>query len=398
MSCAFALPLVASLVQVASLDAELGLRAEGRSTTLDASGLPRATRASVFAIPSATAIADASRLRLTAAYAPRLWTSDVESRSPVLVNHAVDARLETRHEAPWRAEAAASAIRGMIDPLADPWHAAAAAAEPAQIATTGRLRYEELRTGVRGELSLGLRTTVSAGAGWQRSRAIEPESRPLLPTQRRASLDASLTRLATERDTLRLDAGARETVTDAPGGRTDTALGSAVATWRRRLSPNLDAWIGGGATLALSDDELEGPRTHDVLPRGEAGVARGGEDLALGVEVAARLTTFVDRFTGEVSPMAHLVSALRWRAGERVSFALTASGGARTDGDTVLAGADARVAWALRERLSLELGVTGRWQRERQREDRPGVPSFAEATAFAGVAWATERLFGTIAP
>lgn len=392
MGCAIALPLVAALVQAASLDAELGLRAEGRSTTLDASGLPRATRASMFAIPSVTGLADAWRLRLAATYAPRFWTGDVESHVSPLVNHAVDARLGTHHDATWRAEAAASGIRGMIDPLADPWHAAAAAAGPLQVATTGQLRYEELRTGLLVEAALGLRTTISATAGWQVSRAMEPEARSLLPSQRRASLDAALTRLATERDTLRLEASGRQTVTDATGGQTTTTLSSALASWRRRLSPNVEGWLGGGATLAVSD-ELEEATAYDVLPRGEAGVARAG-DVALGVEIAAHLTTFVDRFTGDVSPMADVMCALRWNAGERIAVAVTTSGGARTDLDTALAVADARMVWTLRERLALEVGVNGRWQHER----RPEIPSFVESTAFVGVGYTTERLFGTSAP
>lgn len=395
MAWALAVPLVASLARMAALDAELGIRAEGRSTTLRATGLPELSRGSYSATPRATLHAEGVGLLLTTAYAPRLWTGDVSERSSPIVDHTLDARLETHHDRPWRANATVTAVRATTDPLAEPWRAVAAAGQP-QVATTDPLEYEELRTGAGAEVPLGPRTTAAAGAGWQVSRARASTDPALLPPQRGGSLDGSLTRLATERDTLRLLVRGTYTVTElarldaAPAPREETRSESttASASWRRRVTLHVDAWIGGGATYATFEQERE-PRTSDLLPTAEVGIARAGEDLPLRADLTARVTTFVDRFTGRVNPIAEVLCGVGWRAVPRLSLASSASAGAQPNGDTKLARADARAAWTPRDRLAFELGVAGRLQRDR----RPELPSFDEAASFAGVAWnVRERL------
>lgn len=236
--------LVASLLEVAALDADVGLRAETRSSTLAAPGLPSTTRTSISATPSATGIAEGSGLRLTATYAPRFWTSDVEARASQLVNHAVEARLATHHDAPWRLAATAEAIRGSIDPLSDALRAQAFAGEGGQVPTTQPLRYEALRTGLGGELRLDARTTLAVTAGWHVSRALGLDA-AALPPQQGASLDGSFTRSMTERDSLRLAARSAGTMTGDAAARTRTASTTAGGTWRRRLTPRLDGWLGG---------------------------------------------------------------------------------------------------------------------------------------------------------
>jgi hypothetical protein len=395
MAWALSVPLVASLAQMAALDAELGIRAEGRSTTLRATGLPELSRGSYSAVPRATLRAEGVGLLLTTAYAPRLWTSDVSERSSPFVNHAFDARLETHHDRPWRANATVTAVRATTDPLAEPWQAVVAAGQP-QVATTDPLEYEELRTGAGAEVPLGPRTTVAAGAGWQVSRARASTDPALLPPQRGVSLDGSLTRLATERDTLRLLVRGMYTLTElarldaatAPREETRSVSTTASASWRRRVALHVDAWIGGGATYATFEQEQE-PRTSDLLPTAEVGIARAGEDLPLRADLTARVTTFVDRFGGRVNPIAEVLCGLGWRPVQRLSLASSASAGAQPNGDTKLARADARAAWTPRDRLAFELGVAGRLQRDR----RPELPSFDEAASFAGVAWTVrERL------
>jgi hypothetical protein len=392
MGCALALAAVSSLLAGTAFDAELGVTTETRVTRVDPTGLTASSRASVFAVPAATALADVSSLRAFATYVPRLWTSDAVERSTPYVNHVAEARLESRGVETWTAQASVTGVRGLVDPFEDPWHEATTGAAPAQVATTDRLRFEELRTTAIVEKELGPRTTVSAGAGWATSGAIEREQRALLPTQRRLSVDAWLERDATERDLLRLDASLRRAVTEVAGGPTESAFATSLATWRRRLTPGLEAWLGGGASLVLAG-EGEAAGEGKVLPQAEAGVA-WVRDPSLSLDAAARLTTFVDRFTGEVSPTAEGRAALLWRAREQLTLAVTALGGRRTDGETTLAAADARLQWTLRERLVLEVGVSGRRQRERRTE----VPSFDEGTVFALVTYSTGRLFGTVTP
>ncbi len=391
MGCALALPLVVALAAGATADVALGVRSEGRTSALAPADLPTETRTALSAEPHAAAVLDAWRLRLGATYAARLWTSDVEAQRSPLVNHTVDARIETRQDRAWRAEATASATRGSTDPLADLSRTTAGAASTAgaaQLPATQPLRYEALRTGARGDLALDLRTTLAAGGTWSASRGADDDARALLPPQRALALDASVAHRVTERDTVRAAGTAGRTSTDAPEGTRTGAFSTASATWRRRLTPRLDGWLGAGAALTYEDAPPASSR-RDLLPVGEAGLARGGEDVRVAVELAARVAPFVDRFTGDVRTMADVRCGVRWRATERLSVAGSASGGARTDGETAVAAADLRLSWALRPRLGLEAGVLARWQHER----RPELPSFFEGGVVAAVTYETGPLF-----
>jgi hypothetical protein len=391
VGCALALPVVLALTVGARADVELGVRSEGRTSVLAPADLPTETRTAVTAEPHARTVIDASWLRLRTGYSARLWTSDVEAQRSPLVNHTLDARVETRHDRAWRAEATGSATRGSTDPLAE---LSRTTAVPAQLPATAPLRYEELRTGARGDVALDLRTTIAAGGAWFASRGADDEARALLPSQRSVALDASVAHRVTERDTLRVAATAGRTLTSAPEGTRTGTVSTAAATWRRRLTPRLDGWVGAGAALTREDEpaapgEPPAPPRTDLLPVAEAGLARGGEDVRVTVELAARIAPFVDRFTGEVRTMADARCGLRWQATERLSVSGSASGGARTDGQTVLAAADLRFGWAVRPRLGLEAGVLAR----RQRERRPDVPSFFEGGVVVAVTYDTGPLF-----
>lgn len=391
MACALGLQLVSSLLALASLDLELGVRAEGRSTTVSSSGIPDDTRASYSTVPRATLRAEASALRLTAAYAPRFWESDVAAQTSPLVEHTLSARVETNAERAWRAEATATASRGTTDPLAEPWQAAAVAAGRQQVATTRPLGYESLRTGAAADVRLGPRSTANAAVAWDVTRSTEPEDRVFLPLQRTLTADGGLTRLASERDTVRLLARQLQVWTDAPGGTARTATSTASGSWRRRMTIHLDAWAGAGATYATFDSDASDaePSTADLLPNAEVGIARTGEGLVVTGDATARLTTFVDGFTGEVRPLAEAIGAVQWRPVPRVTLGSSAVGGASTDGETTLARAALHATWSPRDRVSVDLGVSGRLQRER----RPELPSFDEGGSFASLAWTLrERL------
>lgn len=385
MGLAVAPALVAALLRTASLDVDLGLRAESRSSALSQSDRGRVSRTSVSAIPSAAAVGRAGPLLLETRYAPRLWTSDVAEETSPLVSHTLEARLARYGEGTWRAQVAASGFSGETDPLADPWRVAASDA-PWQLATAEPLRYEELRTAARAEVMLDPRTTVAAGGAFQVSRASEAGFRDLLPTQRGGSVNVALTRLVTERDTLRVDATGRRALTDLPAGRTRIGASGATATWRRRASPRTEVWLSAGASL-LVPDPRSGAR-REVVPAGEAGLARSGEGSDASLELRARATTYVDRFTGDAASFAEGVCTLRWALGPRLLLSVSASGGGRTDGDAILAGGDTRLAWTLRDHLAIEVGASGRLQEER----RAGLPSVRQGAVVVALAWAIQPL------
>lgn len=393
MAWALALPVVAGLLHAAAAGGELSARIEGRSTTLSAEDAPARiqSRGSASATPAVSGFVAGAPLRLGVTYAPRIWTSDLGSGEAPYVNHAADARLQLRGETGWHAEASGAAVRGRTDPLAD---LALATPGNAQLATTSSTRYEELRAAGTADTALGARTTLAAAAGFGTSRTLGAAS-TALPPQRALSLEVTLGRLATERDTLGLTARAARTVTSGAGAVADARadVATVVGAWRRRLTPRVDGWAGGGVILS-SSEELGGTRRRDLLPSAEAGVSRAGDAPDPTVAAVAHLTTAVDRFSGAPHPTVDAALTVAWPAAPRVAVSATAFAGARTDGETSVGGGEGRVTWALRERLALEAGVRARWQHER----RPVAPSFLEAAVFAGVAWTTGVLGTAPAP
>jgi hypothetical protein len=383
MGCAVAAAAVLSLVAAATADLELGIRGEGRSSVLAASGLRSEPRATVSTSPTATVLLDGSALRLKGGYAAQIWTSDVGAMRSPGVTHNVEARLATRADEPWLGEATVSATRGKTEPLTDAARVAAGKAG-AQVATTEPLTTEALQTVGRVEWKLGS-TTLAGAAGWHVSRGVDDAAQRILPLQQGVGVDAAVTRAVTERDALSLKLGGTQTFTDTAGGTISSTSSTATGTWRRRLSEEADGWLGAGATLAREDSPSG---TVEVVPAAEAGFVRFGEALA--VEVSARLSTFVDRFTGEVSPMAYGACTLRWAAREHLSLGGSASGGARTDGETGFAALDLHATWAVGQRTRMETGVLGRWQLER----RPENPSFFEGGVFLAVSYGTGSLLG----
>jgi hypothetical protein len=387
---ALALHAVASLVALASVRGEVGMRTEGRSSTVVVPNLPPDTRASYAAVPRAAVLADAWRLDLSGIYSPQIWANDVAARSSPYVNHVGELRLGSRREGEWSVDGSLLGVRARTDPLGDPVGTAAilAARATATAATTIQpVPYEELRAGLAGSIAVGRRDTVSAGGRWSITQGTNPAARELLPPQRAIGTDLALAHRATERDTLRLVTGATWTFTDRPDGTVDATWASALALWRRRLTPTLDAW--GGAGAALSREDAPDAASEDLIPVGEAGILRAGEGLALSLEVAARVVPFVDRITGELDPFVEGSCAARWRASRSWAFAATASGGAVTDRETAIAQLDLRGIWMVGETLMFELGLLGRWQHE---ED-PALPSFREGGVLVAVQYATGPLW-----
>jgi hypothetical protein len=386
VASALAPVLVASLAQLAALDADVGLRVDGFSSTIDAPRTPTVSRTAFSAIPVASAILYAGGLRLTGTYAPRIWTSDVEARPSPTVDQTVEARAATYHDRPWRAEANASATRGRTDPLADPSRVPGLTGD-GQVPIYRALSYEELRAGLLADVRLGERTIIGGRVYGQSSRGVAG-SAALVPAQRGAWLETWALRLLTEHDSLRVSLFASGALTARPAAP-DAQSGSAtaMATWRRRLAPALEGWLGAGASWLYSEPLSAGSRT-EVQPAAEAGFSRAGE--ATTAEASARATTYIDRTTGAVSPSLDARFTLSWRTSERLTVSSTAAGGARTNSETRTAWADARLAWTVRPSLSLETGVVVRGQHD----NAPGQASFREVAVFASVVYRRESLFG----
>lgn len=379
LGCALALPLLASLAAAADAGLQLDLLAESRTSTVQPEGLSLRSRQALVARPRAALRLDAGPLRLGAAYAATIWTSDVEASPEPLVTQEALVRLENRPARTWRARATAAAARGQTDPFADPVQALPPA-DLSQSPALASVRFEALSAGLDGTLPVGRRTTIAGEAGAWRSGGAEAADRAALPLQDSAALQLGVTRLLSERNRLRLAASASGSRTETASGDDLSAWATATATWRGRLTRRLDGWAGAGAGVAYEDEPGTDPERR-ASPVGELGLA--WEHPRGAAELSGRAVPFTDRFTGDVALMFQATGALRWRASPRVSFAATASGGALRNGNSALAALDARWTWAARERVALEAGLVGRWQRERAST----APSFAELGVVLALRW-----------
>jgi hypothetical protein len=302
-----------------------------------------------------------------------------------LVKHTLDARVALRLPERWRAEAAASATTGTARMRMEPSQIVTPGSALAPTSATGSMRYDALQATARGGVTVEPRTTLDLGVTWSGSRGGDAAARVLFPVQRALSAEVSLARLATELDSLQLQLSAASTATDAAHGRTASSFATAMATWRRRIDPRTDGWLGGGASLGRTELERESPTTS-VLAAAEAGLSRASP--ALTISLSARIANAADRLTGEVSPVGVATSSLRWAARERLTIAGSAAGGGRTDGATAFGSVDLRAAWTFGH-AAVEAGVVGGCQRDR----RLGIPVVFEGGVVAAVSYTTAWLF-----
>jgi hypothetical protein len=382
---ALAAPLVASLALLANVDAEVGLRAESRTNTLAPTGLPADTRNGWLVAARSRLALEVAALRLSVSYAPRIWTSDVARRPSPVASQEATARLETYHSAPWTADAEVSATRGRTDPLADPWQSLQAAQTP-QAITLSAIPFEGLRAGAGAAVPFDVRTTASARGTWWKSGGADAEARVLLPTQEGVAADLSVRHLVSVLDTLEARASGTGSTTALATGDGRSGWASLAASWRRRLTPTLDGWVGAGATSSIQDAPAT-PVRRSTFPVGELGVAHRGPRTSL--EVRAGVEPYADRFTAEVGPLVIASCSARFQRSATLSFSARATAGARTGGDTRLATAELTGRLLLRERVALELGLVGRWQHERVPDPAPAVsaPSFKQGAAIVSLAW-----------
>ena len=146
------------------------------------------------------------------------------------------------------------------------------------------------------------------------------------------------------------------------------------------MTRTLDCWAGAGAGVSRRDLPDASAEVR-ARPVGELGMAYESERG--GAELSAQMVPFTDRFDGDVVLMYQGAGAIHWRESARLSFGVTASGGTTQSRDTALAALDARAAYALAERTSVEAGIVGRWQHERGTD----APSFSEIGVVLAFRW-----------
>ncbi len=376
MVAAIACSVVASLA-LSAVDAEVGLRAESRTSRFMPSGAAADTQAGWLAAGRARLAIDVGALRLTGTYAPRFSTTDAQARPSPVASQEAEVRVETHHAAQWNVDGEVNAVRGRTDPLADPWQAIQARGS-LQTTTLEPIPFQALRAGGGATWPIDLRTTLAGRAtGWS-SGGTDAEARASLPTQRGAWLDLSLAYLASHRDTIRIQAIATGTTTALAAGDARAGWTAASARWRRRLSPSLDGWLGGGATLALDDAPLA-PMRRTRFAVGEAGL--GWELPRTSISLETRIEPYIDRLTSEVGPMALASGSLQFRWSPRLALSLAISAGTRPGGATSLATAQGTARYTLREGLGVEAGLVARRQYERS----PQLPSFSQAALLVAL-------------
>lgn len=390
MPLALALSLLASLAEGTAYQMGWGARAEGRGTAQRGeSAAPPRTELALA--PNVSVEGAFTHLRLSVEYAPRLWSDDVADRTSPLVTHVVTGTAETPDDRPLRARARVGGVRGRTDPFEDARRAQAMSAGVPQIASPQPITFEELNASAAILLAIGLRTGIEAEATGRASHAADPRDDALLPPQRGLSLRGRAVHLATERDALTTEARASRTLTETVLGETTAEVASATVTWRRRLSPRFDAWVGAGGALLREQGPAQEPFV-ELRPVGELGTALVGEGRITG-EVALRATTLVDRFTGTLLPMFTAIATLRAQAAEAVTVVGTLSAGSTRSGEVALGGGELRAIWSISEQLSLEGGALGRWQRDA----RPTRPSLVDTAVFVTLVYQSRVRFGASA-
>jgi hypothetical protein len=383
MSGALALPAIL-LAATAALDMDVGVSAEGRGTRYAPEGEAATSRAAASTTPRATLILAEPTLRLSVGYTATFWSSDVRAQQSPLVSQTADGRLEARLDPRWTVLGSGSLLRGETDPLGTAL-LSSASTSAAQLASSGPIPYQRLHAEARAQVLVGPLTTATVGGRWDDARVLRGALSALMPPQQGAGVSADLSHRATELDTVSVRASGDWTETRLDG--TTTGLSAATdATWRHAWSPRVDTWLRGGVGLAVTREPTT-PAQRDLLPVGGAGLATAGGPGQPQGELTARLTSFVDRYTGTIRPVADAHLSLRWPVDPTLSLTADAAAGRRLDGVTTFVTAEARIGWAARPGLTFGAGVVTRVQRERQ----AGVPSFSETGVLVGATWATVR-------
>jgi hypothetical protein len=367
--------LLLAMVRGATADADVGLRVDTRSSTVRAVDAPSTSRVGYSVAPELQAAVTGGGLRLGAAYAPRVWSVDVAQRAPI-VDHSLDARLATFHDAPWSAELGAGATRGTTDPLTDPLRGTG----PAHVASTTPLAFDAARADTRLKSQLDARSALEGGVGVSAMQGADAAARAIIPRQDILAGDLRGSHRLSERDTLGVGVGAGASRTGEGDAVVGARWASVSASWRRALTPRLEGTIGLGAGWTRTDGARE-TTPWGQFPTAELGLLRSG---AVALDARARLAPYVDPLTGEATEMADARCALRWPVTATAAMEAAARGSARSDRETAAGGAELRVSWTVRPRLTFDAALLA----TRVHDARPGMTSYSEAGFVVGAGWA----------
>lgn len=417
--------LVAALLQAAGLQADATVRVEGRASRLQQQSLGEATNTggrtdtvSTLVAPTLDLTLDAVPFLVKGTYAPQVRTNDyrgngpaqqgsagLETRTWVLPSHTATLRVESLAQSSWRGGASVTGVRARSDPFTDPLMAASMLVgtpqngssaggnvdqvAPQQLPIIGPLEYEEFRSAADTSYTLAdQRTTLGAAAGYRFSRSVDPAYRLYMPTLRSLVVSASVDYQATELDALTANVTTTHNWTALLTSQNEhpslTSISTALAQWRRRLSPTLLTIAGAGASMTTRQWGVFQRKDPTYQGLGELGIMRQSPELELTLGADAQVTTTYDRYTGETLNMAVGTLTLGWRVQQETLISLSVLGASETKHrETQFVRGDAHVTRTYGRFWAFDVGIMGHSQKER----RPGFPSFTQVVAFVGITY-----------
>ncbi len=427
MSPALALLVAAALGADARIDT--GIRAEARFRHLDPAPTPPERNAlDLTATPHLILGVTGGLGTLSATYAPRLTAADVGPDLRWEHMHEGELRLRLAPGPTWNLEGFASGGIGRTDLITENRNAGAAtgggtggtSTSTNTIATLATVDLQRLRGGLALTLAPGRRTQAILSGAVSEDGGTTRLFRTVLPSARSAEAGAELRWNATRLAQLGVRLAASTThiesrpQTDSNGnpvvGPTDSAWGSALATWRRRLDPQVEMWAGAGAvamqskvpTLSSDGVHTEHQTQRRTAPAGELGIVRTARTQEVATEqetpqeatasrpvrlrqdatgrLVAMLGGSVDRLTGVATPTLDVRGELRWPVSSSVAVVGQGTGTLTwpSSGRTRRGQLELGLARQLTPRALIEIAGYGSWQNS----DDPTVLDLSEYGAF----------------
>jgi hypothetical protein len=347
---------------------------------------------------------ESRRLSARASYTPTFTAVDVGPDVHAATMHVGEVGVGVAPDPAVRLDLVASGAVGRTDLVALQSTAGGGASSTpltGTITTTRRVNLERSSVGGSLRLAPDRRGELVLSGGFLQEGGTDAYSRQTNPFIRGLESSADLRWNATRRDVLSLRAAGY--TGRAASRHADSAWASAIAGWRRRLSPAVELWMGAGAVALWSrtpgSGEARRASDRHLEPAAELGLARSSDDPArlggqvegqaggqagsqVGGQLAARLGASVDRFTGVTSPSFDLSADLRWPVSRWL--AVTAHGEGEitwpSTGSTKLGTLRAGPAFRLGSWTTLELAAFGTRQRSTNR-DVPPVDSYGASLA-----------------
>ncbi len=366
------LAVAIALVAAGDLQLDAGVATGARTRTALASGGPATTTAETTVEPRVGAALAGPDLGFAVGYHPLLRAPDLLTRGRFDVLHAADARAHLRLDPVWQLAALAAGARGRTDLLTE---SRRAPADIQTITTRQLIHYRSARADLRLEGAPDPRTTITASVGWLLDGGEDAASRALIPVERGVRGEGVLSWSATRRDRLQAHLNA----TGAEILDRTTAIGAITGTWRRRLTPRVEAWTGGGAIAAMMRDPTSGER-REIIPSAELGIANTDARHEVAEELAVRLGATIDRATGAIARQLEAGATVGWAFARtwRLSGRGAAMWSRLSSGDVRRVSLETHLDWAALEHVTLGGGIYADWQRTASL----GLPSFYEGGVF----------------